>query len=191
MVASELVQQVAHDLDRDPDKAFLRAKFKERDPQLEGIAWAIKAELESDVPSDQLYAESLGTALAVRLVAGLDLQGRPGIRGGQALSTHQRKRLRDHIESHIDQPLTLTDLAAVAGLSVSHLKALFRCSFGMPVHQYVIRRRVERAKQLLLSGAIPMSQAALEAGFSHQSHMARCMRQVLGVTPGTIAKLRA
>lgn len=190
MVAPELVQHVAHDLDRDPDKAFLRPKFKSRDAQLEGIAWAIKAELESDIPSDRLYAESLSTALAVRLVAGLDVQERLVFREGQALSTQQRKRLLDHIENHLDQPLTLVELAAVASLSVSHLKSLFRRSFGMPVHQYVVRARVERAKQLLLEGAMPMSQAALEAGFSHQSHMARCMRQVLGVTPSMIAKLR-
>ncbi|WP_163284644.1 helix-turn-helix transcriptional regulator, partial [Enterobacter hormaechei] len=66
---------------------------------------------------------------------------------------------------------------------ISHLKALFRQTMGMPVHQYVIRRRVERAKALLLAGEMPISQVALAAGFAHQSHMAHCMKRLLGVTP--------
>jgi AraC family transcriptional regulator len=68
---------------------------------------------------------------------------------------------------------------------------LFKRSFGVPVHEYVIQRRVERARTLLLRGALPASQVALDAGFSHQSHMARCMRRVLGITPAAIVKSRA
>ena len=59
------------------------------------------------------------------------------------------------------------------------VRTLFRSTFSMPAHQYVVRRRVERARVLLLSSDMPISQIALEAGFSHQSHMPRCMRHVL------------
>ena len=76
-------------------------------------------------------------------------------------------------------------------VSASHLRALFKRTVGTPVHEYVIQRRVERARALLLRGDLPASQVALDAGFSHQSHMARCMRRVLGVTPATIARSRA
>jgi AraC family transcriptional regulator len=58
----------------------------------------------------------------------------------------------------------------------------------MPVHQYVVRRRVERAKALLLEGRLSISQIALEAGFAHQSHMANWMNRVLGATPTQIAR---
>jgi AraC family transcriptional regulator len=71
-------------------------------------------------------------------------------------------------------------------LSTAHLKTLFRRSMGLPVHAYVIQRRVERAKLLLLRGELPASQVALEAGFAHQSHMARHMRRLLGVTPAVL-----
>jgi AraC family transcriptional regulator len=60
----------------------------------------------------------------------------------------------------------------------------------MPAHQYVVRRRVERAKMLLLQGRLAMSQVALESGFAHQSHMARCMRRVLGMTPADVVQSR-
>ena len=73
---------------------------------------------------------------------------------------------------------------------MSHLKTLFGNTFGLPVHRYVVRCRVERARMLLLSGDLPMSQVALAAGFADQSHMANCMRRVLGLTPGAIARQR-
>ncbi|WP_224249360.1 helix-turn-helix transcriptional regulator [Hyalangium gracile] len=77
-------------------------------------------------------------------------------------------------------------------ISASHLKTLFKRSTGLPVHEYVIQRRVERARSLLMRGELPAGQVALEAGFSHQSHMARCMRRVLGVTPKAVmARTRA
>jgi AraC family transcriptional regulator len=82
----------------------------------------------------------------------------------------------------------LVQLTAVAGVSPSYLKSLFRRSLGMPVHQYVIQRRVDRARALLSRGKLPPSQVAFEAGFAHQSHMARSMKRVLGVTPSEIVR---
>lgn len=92
------------------------------------------------------------------------------------------------IEEHLDQPLSLAAIADVAGVSASHLKTLFRRSTGLPVHRYVVQRRVERARQLIVRGDLPASQVALAAGFAHQSHMARCLRRALGVTPSALAR---
>jgi AraC family transcriptional regulator len=100
------------------------------------------------------------------------------------------RRLLAHIEDNLDGALTLGNLAGVAGLSASHLKALFRQSMGVPVHQYVVRRRVERASTLLRSGNLSSSEVALASGFAHQSHLARQMRRLLGVTPTAVRKGR-
>jgi AraC family transcriptional regulator len=88
----------------------------------------------------------------------------------------------------LDQKLHLTDLASVAGVSVTCLKTLFRNSAGVPVHKYVIRRRVEYARALLTTTAMQASEVAVAAGFSHQSHMASTMRRLLGQTPGDIVR---
>jgi AraC family transcriptional regulator len=96
--------------------------------------------------------------------------------------------LTEFIESNLDQKLQLADLAAVAGVSVTRLKTLFRNSTGVPVHQYVIRRRVEYARALLATTATPASEVAVIAGFSHQSHMSSTMRRLLGHTPGDIVR---
>jgi AraC family transcriptional regulator len=91
------------------------------------------------------------------------------------------------IEEHLDEDLSIARLAASAAISASHFKTLFKRTAGVPVHQYVLQRRVERARTLLAAGDLPASQAALAAGFAHQSHMARSMRRLLGVTPRAIA----
>jgi AraC family transcriptional regulator len=70
------------------------------------------------------------------------------------------------------------------------LKALFRQSMGIPVHQYVLRRRVERATALLRSGNLSISEVALATGFAHQSHLARQMRRLAGITPAAVRRGR-
>jgi AraC family transcriptional regulator len=166
-------------------EAQIRPQFQMRDPRFQHLAWALRAELEADDASDPLYAESLGTAMLVRLI-----EGAPALEGKrrQRLAPRTAVRLVEFVESHLDQSLTLTELAALAGLSVPHFKVLFRETFGMPVHQYVVQRRVERARALLLQGALSASQVALETGFAHQSHMAHWMNRLLGVTPRELVR---
>ena len=79
-------------------------------------------------------------------------------------------------------------VAAVARVSTSHLNTLFRHSMGVAVHQYVIQRRVELAKTLLLQKEKSITEIALEAGFAHQSHLARHMRRMLGLPPRALKR---
>jgi len=160
----------------------IRPRFLIRDPQIEHIGWALTAEIEAGSPSGSIYRESLTTALAARLVASHSATARATTEPRGAMP-----RLKDvlgYIEEHLASGLSLGEIADVTGLSVSHTKVLFRRATGLPVHQYVIRRRVERAAHLIREGAIPMSQVALDCGFTHQSHLARHMRRLMGVTPG-------
>jgi AraC family transcriptional regulator len=177
-----LVRRAAQDLRLNPETVAIRPRLHIRDARIEHIAWALKAELESESVSDRLYAESLGLALAIRLLDGTTTRA-------SSLSPRQRRRVLDFIESNLTRELSLLEIATVADISVSHLKTVFRQALGMPVHQYVIHRRVERAKALLLAGTMPASQVAVETGFAHQSHMAYCMRRVLGVTPRALVRM--
>ncbi|OBQ75452.1 helix-turn-helix domain-containing protein [Mesorhizobium erdmanii] len=187
-VSPALIRRAAEDLEIDPDRVVIRPQFQRRDPRIEHIARALATGLSPDVPSDRVYFESLARALAVRVIQGA--ASRPDVRAMQALSPGQKHRLADFIEAKLDQDLSLDELAQVAAISVSHLKVLFRRTFGMPPHRYVIHRRVERAKTLLHQGKMPLSEIALEAGFAHQSHMAQSMKRILGVTPGVLIRMR-
>ncbi|WP_438030631.1 helix-turn-helix domain-containing protein [Sorangium sp. So ce233] len=182
-LSPSLLRRAAMDMGRNPDTVGLDPRHQLRDPQVEHIAWALDAERVAGYPSGLLYTESLGLALAVHLLG----RAAAPSRSPRGLSRQQLRRVTAYIEEHLDQSLSLERLAGVAEISASHLKTLFKRSTGLPVHEYVVQRRVERAKALLLRGDLPASQVAIEAGFAHQSHMARCMRRVLGVTPTALA----
>ncbi|MGK3983627.1 AraC family transcriptional regulator [Sorangium sp. So ce136] len=183
-LSPSLLRRAAMDMGRDPDTAGLDLRHQLRDPQIQHIAWALDADRMAGHPSGLLYTESLGLALAAHLLGRSPAPSKPP----RGLSKLRLRRLTSYIEEHLDQSLSLERLAGVAEISASHLKTLFKRSTGLPVHEYVVQRRVERAKALLLRGDLPASQVAIEAGFAHQSHMARCMRRVLGVTPTALAR---
>jgi AraC family transcriptional regulator len=157
-----------------------------RDPQLEHILWALLAELEADEPLGRLYADSLGLALGAHLLRRYAPVVAPPSQNG--LTKRRLARVTEYIREHLSHDLSLTELAGIAALSPSHFKSLFKQSVGMPVHQYVIERRVERATELLIAGTLPPSEVALQAGFANQSHMARCMRRLTGLTPSALMR---
>ena len=182
-----LLRRAAEDVGRNPDRVSLAFRCQLRDPSIEHIAWALDAERRAGFPSGSLYTDSLGLALAAHLLGRYE----PVRSIERGLPKQKEQRVLEYIEAHLDRDLSLETLAETAGLGPSHFKTLFRRSLGLPVHQYVIRRRVERAKALLEEGTLPLAQVALDAGFAHQSHMARAMRRVLGVTPAALRRERA
>jgi AraC family transcriptional regulator len=181
--APQFLRRVAEESGLNPQQLRFRNRFQIRDPQIEHIGWTLQAEMERGYPHGSLYRESLATALAVALVHNYSSLSRPTgvIRGG--FSGRTLKQVLEFIEDNLASDLSLSDIAQVAGLSISHCKVLFRQSLGVPVHQYVIRRRVERAAVLLRQKNQSISQIALETGFAHQSHLAMHMRRLLGVSP--------
>lgn len=186
-LSPRLLHRAAEELGIDSSHAALDLHHQFRDPQIEHIAWALEAERRGGYDNGALYRESLGLALSVHLLRRY-AKPQPVTKG---LPPARLRRLMAYIEEHLEQELSLIELAAVAGVSASHLKTLFRRSTGQPVHQYVMRQRVERARQLLERGKLPISQVALDAGFAHQSHLARCMRRILGVTPAALRRTHA
>jgi len=167
--------------------AELVPSIQVRDPHIERIGWMLQAEDHDGYPGGRLFADSLASALAARLLALQSRNGSSASKSGRALPTWRLRNVMEYIEAHLDEDLTLTELATVAGFSLSHFKPLFKQAVGRPVHRYVLERRVERARALLLEGGKSMVEIALEAGFAHPSHMARCMRRVLGLRPSQIA----
>lgn len=101
-----------------------------------------------------------------------------------SLAAWQVKRTLLHIETSLEATLTASELAAVAHLSVSHFSRAFRVSFGQPPHSYVMARRIEKAKRLILSGErTTLAEIALSCGLSDQAHLCRMFRKLVGVSP--------
>jgi AraC family transcriptional regulator len=110
---------------------------------------------------------------------------KPGTRlayGG--LAPWQARRACDRLESDLGGTLSLQQIAAEFGLSVSHYSRAFRISTGLPPHQWLLRQRVETAKQLMTVRDLPLSEIAISAGFANQSHFTRVFSAAIGVSPG-------
>jgi AraC family transcriptional regulator len=186
-----LLDTVAKEHGFDSRRVEIRNRFQIRDAQLENICWALKAEMESNYPSGRLYTESLAVSVASRLVSTYSsIAQRPAAQTG-GLGGRRLKQTLAYIEDHLSEELSLSRIASVTGVSASHFKTLFRESTGVPVHQYVIQRRIERAKDLLMQGKLSIVEIALSTGFSHQSHMARHMRRSVGLSPRDMKRLFA
>jgi len=187
-VSPTLLNRVAEELGHDPDGIEIRNRFQVRDTQLENIGWALNEEMKCGYPCGRLYFDSLAVAVATRLICYHSSKSIDMKRPNKRLSDRRLRQVFDHIEDNLAENISLGDLAAVVGLSVSHFKVLFREAVGLSPHQYLIRRRVERAKNLLGEGKLSISQIATESGFAHQSHLARHMHRVLGVAPQALRK---
>lgn len=174
------------DVENQPGIAIVN-RFQIRDRQLETLGRMMNAEMEAGYPNGRLYLDSLGSAVATHLQSRYSSLSPPapakGGLGGQRL-----KQVLAYIEDNLSQNVSLKDVAAVAQVSVSHIKTTFRESVGLPVHQYVIERRVDRAQMLLREGKLPISRIAVETGFSHQSHLSYHVRRILGVSPSESAR---
>lgn len=95
-----------------------------------------------------------------------------------------RRRLMEYIDNRLAEPISLGELAAYAALSEYHFARMFRESFGMPPHQYVLARRLELARKLLRDGELPLGEIALACGFASASHFSNRFRAAVGATPG-------
>jgi AraC-like DNA-binding protein len=100
------------------------------------------------------------------------------------LPPRRLRQVQEYIDAHIDSVLGLSELAACAGLSVSHFSRSFLKSVGMTPHSYVLRRRVLRAQQLLEDSELSMVEIAMSTGFCDQSHLSRLFRERVGLPPG-------
>ncbi|ONG56100.1 AraC family transcriptional regulator [Pseudoroseomonas deserti] len=180
---AELRRAFAESFDRDarlmtlPDLAFCDA------PVLAGALRRLAAALAAQdiLAADVAVTEAVVAALAPGLPPGLPRGARPpALKGG--LAPHLRRRIGEHVEAHLDTPLRLEALAALAGLSPFHFQRMFRASHGVSPQAWVLRRRLERARTLL-RGDTAVARIAAACGFSSQSHLTRAFKAALGTTP--------
>lgn len=153
------------------------------DPLLEQIALSILRLLQQpEDGSSALYVESLTQTLVLHL-----LRRETGIAGVSDQAAKQDltalRRIPDLIEAELSSELTIATLAREAQLSPQTFARAFGRRFGTTVHQYIIARRLERAKHLLISTDLPVVQVALQTGFASQSHLATAFKRLTGLTP--------
>ena len=154
-----------------------------QDEQLQLLLTEMDREMAAGWPMGALYGDLLGMSLSIALIRkyGHTSALLVPLKGG--LSQPRLKQVLAYIEEHLDRDLRLQELAALAGLSPFHFARSFRQSVGATPHQYILQRRVQRAKELLLRPEWSIEQVASATGFAGASQFSRVFRQSAGATP--------
>jgi AraC family transcriptional regulator len=176
------VAQVAYEF-VDPGQVEILPEFATPDPMICQIGMMIKAELESSDIYNRLYVDSLATMLAVRLLR--QYSTRRIKNNGQKDAMPKRKLWQAiaYINDYLSEDLSLGAIAAEFGMSPSYFNTLFKGATGTTICQYVIQRRVEMAKRLLVRSNLSIVEICYQVGFRSQSYFNNVFRKYTGVTP--------
>lgn len=153
------------------------------DPLLHHITLALQAQIDAETLASRLYAESLTNALAVHLLKRYAACRPPAVAWIGGLSKPKLRRTTEYIEAHLEHECSLTEIAAVAQTSPAHFACLFSQATGKTPHQYLIMRRIERAKRLLTESALPIIDISRQVGFTDQSYFTAVFRKHVATTP--------
>jgi AraC family transcriptional regulator len=162
------------------------------DPHVVDLAQRLEAQATAGQPWGSLYVEGLSLTLASYLYGRYGIR-EPGIPGAprvheNALPSLSSQRLLAFIEEHLGSDIGIATLAGLAGYSPDHFARLFKQSFGLSPYQFILQRRVERAKALLRDRDHSIAEVAMLCGFASQAHFHTTFKARTGVTPGVYRK---
>jgi AraC family transcriptional regulator len=187
-----IYQSAVHELfGVDSTAADIVPRFAIVDPLLEQLAIAVADALRQGT-EDGIYIDSIAQMMAVHLARQHSTYSKP-MRIPPAFATSgapgwKMRRLLDYIEQHLEGDLSLENMAQVAEISPLYLPRAFKGALGQSPHQYVLSRRIERAKKMLRDTSMPVVDVALACGFSSQSHLAHWFTRHVGVSPAVYRK---
>lgn len=150
---------------------------------ISAVLLEIMADLRDNPPAGTIYGKSLANALAVYLLKRYAVRRITPVIDKGGLPGNRLKRVLDYIAANLDKTMSVTQLAAVGGMSPHYFSEQFKLSTGRAPHNYVLIQRIERAKQQLRDPRGSIINAGLDAGFQNPSHFARMFRKLEGTTP--------
>lgn len=168
----------------DPAAAEIVPRFAMTDPLLEQLAVAIHTALRDGTAEDGLYIDTLAQMIAAHLARFHSTRSRPvRVAPSDGISGWRMRRLLAYIEEHLEGNLSLEAMAGQVEVSPLYLARAFKAAIGQSPHQYVLARRLERAKDMLRNTDTPIVEVALASGFSSQSHLSNWFVRLVGVSP--------
>lgn len=174
-------QRAVQELDLEPRELTLADRTYFEDARIASLCQALANDTWSDADGRLRANEISHQMLSLLLRAQGVRRENTVLKGGLSVAT--RRRLRDYIDSHLTQALTLGELAGVAALSEFHLARMFRMSFGLPPHAWIAQQRIDRARTLLRTTTLPLAQVAADCGYANASHFSHRFRDAVGATP--------
>jgi AraC family transcriptional regulator len=181
-LAPDLIARVAWESIA-PANVEIEPTFARYDPLIAHLGRALKSLLETEAKQSRLYAESVATMLSAHLLQHYCSRKAPLLDFTGGMPPYKLRQAIAHINDSLDRDLSLSAIASEVGISQYHFARLFKQAMGISVHQYVIQRRVETAKQLLLRRQLSITEIALQVGFANPSHLSQHFKRIVGVTP--------
>jgi AraC family transcriptional regulator len=171
------------DEDRQPSSLELRPQIAAGMPAIQRIVLNLRDDLIAGLPTGRLYGESLTLALASHLFKASASPGSAERNPRGRLALNRLKRVIEYINDRLEADLRVRELAQLCSMSCAHFARMFKESMGIAPHQYVISRRIERARELLARSELPLVEIALRSGFAAQSGFTTTFRRAIGMTP--------
>lgn len=148
------------------------------------------------ITNGQLHTSALDPGLFYQLAElyiadyqqiSLQISAIPALKASTRHDLYRRvMRGRDYIEAMYTQPIEMPEIARNAQLSEYHFYRLFKCVFGISPHQYILRKRLDLGRTLLLSGHCSVTQAAQQTGFADIYSFSKAFRKKFGAPPSRI-----
>ncbi len=157
--------------------------YKNKDSLIENIGLTLLAEADSAAPSGKSYTDSLIQTLTLHLLKNYSTAKSVAENTSGGLSGYKLRRVQEFINANLEEDLSLAEIAAVADLSQFHFARAFRTSTGATPQQYLMKQRIERAKELLAENDLPIIEISLRTGFKNQSHFTTLFRKYTKFTP--------
>lgn len=186
---SQLVASTADELDI-RDDFELQPAAKLSDATISHLALTLFQDLRNDPLACTLYAETVASLLAIRLLRCLAGYERPAIHPPIPLTEGQMAIVDAYILGNLDREVSVAKLASLLGLGPVHFFRRLKARNGLSPYQYVTNKRIHRACELLGSSKRSIAEIGFEVGFSGQSHFSARFKQVVGATPREYRKLR-
>jgi AraC family transcriptional regulator len=153
------------------------------DDRLTHLLFALDAERARGYSAGKLFVDGIEAAVANILLTSFNTFAPRSISGKGGIAPRVLRRVVEFMHANMDKQIGLKDLADCAGLSLSHFSFQFRASTNQSPHQYMLRLRVERSKELLADSRLSVLDVGLEVGFRNQQHFATVFRNSVGVPP--------
>jgi len=156
------------------------------DDIIRGLSLALQPAFDQPDQTNRLFVDHVTQAVAGHVAYLFSSLGSGGPNASRQLARRETKQIEEQLDANLNGDLTLSELGEPIGLTGREVERRFAGSTGRMPHQWLLIRRIEKAKGLLVNTNMPVTAIAVECGFSNVQHMRRVFRQLLGLLPGAL-----
>jgi AraC-like DNA-binding protein len=167
----------------------LRSMIQFADNELRRLVWRLATHHRGGEPLGAAYSGAVSRTIVDRVMR-LQLARDGCHRGAAGLGAEARRLVEALIDADLQDPPSAADMAARVGMGVARFVRAFKATFEASPHQVVQRRRLVRARELLLATDASLTAIALDTGFASHAHFSTVFRAETGTTPSSFRRTR-